>query len=316
MKTSLLFAAVLSLTLGVSACSDEELVNGGGKTSRNEGDAIKFGVTARDSRTYYGTGDDDDNWKIYWNYGTDKVRIFSNQVNNSNKSYDYTVASSYTEGADNGTYNESGTGTAGVLEESAEEGALKWGKGVDNEGRHHFYAIYPASQTYNVECVNYIDGNDATEKAIFKCPFKTEQTVEVASSATNSVYTATPDMEAQYMFAALDAVRKGSKATDDQLAFAMSPVMTALDVVITRSTDDWSSVPTYITSVEFEVPIPTSMANESAFYECLSANGNAHNLCDKNGAAYTDWSADAKFSCFFVTLLPLHLAELYSVIMS
>lgn len=305
LNTSILLAALLSLTFSLTACTDDELTN---SNAHAEGDVIQFGATARDSRAYYGTGEGKDNWTIYWNLdGSDAVRIFSDQT--KQKNYDYRLAQSYTPTWNDkgptgeGTYKFEGTGTTGILEAVKDDGALTWNTGIGETGLHHFYAVYPGSKdkAYNVEAVKFTELKAAesgesynAETVLFKCPFQTEQTVTVESTATEKttsdaegnstttkVYASKPEMKQQYMFSALDGNRT-SQDKNEVLGFQLRPVMTTVDVVITAT----SNYNVTVTGIDFEAPILKSMA-DGAFYWLKYSNGQTEELADKDGNSKT-----------------------------
>lgn len=304
MKNSILLAAALGLTLGLGACSDDDVVKGG---TAKVGDEVNFTVGLnKDSRTYYFDEDGKGkSWQLSWEYGKDKIRVFSNQGTSSNKSTegyyaDYTVD----------TYNNNvEPNTEAQLVHDAE--AMKWGEGLmqttdgrEVEGYHHFYAAYPGGDDSKITCVKYQLWTEWSneEKAVFRFPFNRDQTVTVEATATGSStdaagttykeYKAKPDTKAQYMLGSTDGYRG---LTHSGMDFQMKPLMTTLDVVIQNKSNATKTAS--VMGLVVKAKLPQKMVDDQAFHYatyCAMSGGfnkQGSGLCDKDGTLFTSWTA-------------------------
>lgn len=287
MKKNILLAATLGLTLGLGACSDDDIANGGAAA---EGDEIKFTAGLRDSRTIYqdAVSKTDSEWQLLWQYGKDTVRVFSQQT--EEKQADY-VINPYSSGSGE-------TGFQGRLDNGVTgQTPLKWTKGLNDQGLHHFYSVYPASKAHDIQVAKYITyETDNQEAAIFKCPFSYDQKVTVASTATDGTdtdgqasksYKSTPDTKAQYMFANIEGERKTMLYHN----FYYHPVMTTLDVVITNKTNQKTAT---IMGLTVKAKLPKQMASDGYFYYRVYSNQNwstqppyGNGLCNDKGYLYS-----------------------------
>ncbi len=259
MKITSLFAAALLVAAGVSSCSDD---NGLQHTPAAVGDAINFGVGSVGTRTTYGTGEGEDQWQLYWNYDADSVRLFSNEANGSGA--DYAVKEDA---------NHSGDKKWGVL--AAREGnQMTWGQGKGENGEHTFYATYPGSAAYNLSVEKYGD-----DFAVFKCPINRSQKVNLGAK-TNGNYSTTADMREAFMVASAT----GNRKTTDKILFNFSPIMTTLEVTVSRSSSDNTNTTCAITGLQVIANVPEEAANSDYFYyKVPSTQNGVAGLCDQNG---------------------------------
>lgn len=259
MKITSLFAAALLVAAGVSSCSDD---NGLQHTPAAVGDAINFGVGSVGTRTTYGTGDGEDQWQLYWNYDADSVRLFSNEANGSGA--DYAVK------ADE---QHSGDKKWGVL--AAREGnQMTWGQGKGETGEHTFYATYPGSAAYDLSVQKYGD-----DFAVFKCPINRSQKVNLGTK-TDGNYSTTADMREAFMVASAT----GNRKTTDKILFNFSPIMTTLEVTVSRSSADNTNTTCTLTGLQVIANVPEEAANSDYFYyKVPSSKDGEAGLCDENG---------------------------------
>ena len=259
MKITSLFAAALLVAAGVSSCSDD---NGLQHTPAAVGDAINFGVGSVGTRTTYGTGDGEDQWQLYWNYDADSVRLFSNEANGSGA--DYAVKEDA---------NHSGDKKWGVL--AAREGnQMTWGQGKGENGEHTFYATYPGSAAYDLSVQKYGD-----DFAVFKCPINRSQKVNLGAK-TDGNYSTTADMREAFMVASAT----GNRKTTDKILFNFSPIMTTLEVTVSRSSSDNTNTTCTLTGLQVIANVPEEAANSDYFYyKVPSSKDGEAGLCDENG---------------------------------
>lgn len=259
MKITSLFAAAVLLAAGVSSCSDD---NGLQHTSAAVGDAINFGVGSTGTRTTYGTGEGEDQWQLYWDYATDSVRLFSNEANGSGAAYSVKEDAAH-----------SGDKKWGVL--AAREGnQMTWGQGKGETGEHTFYATYPGSSSYDLSVEKYGDNF-----AVFKCPINRSQVVKLGEKKDGN-YSTTADMREAFMVASAT----GNRKTTDKILFNFSPIMTTLEVTISRSSSDNINTTCHVTGLQVIANVPEEAANSDYFYyKVPAATGVDAGLCDQNG---------------------------------
>ena len=259
MKITSLFAAALLVAAGVSSCSDD---NGLQHTPAAVGDAINFGVGSVGTRTTYGTGDGEDQWQLYWNYDADSVRLFSNEANGSGA--DYAVKEDA---------NHANDKKWGVL--AAREGnQMTWGQGKGETGEHTFYATYPGSAAYDLSVQKYGD-----DFAVFKCPINRSQKVNLGTK-TDGNYSTTADMREAFMVASAT----GNRKTTDKILFKFSPIMTTLEVTVSRSSADNTNTTCTLTGLQVIANVPEESANSDYFYyKVPSSKDGEAGLCDENG---------------------------------
>ncbi len=262
MKITSLFAAALLVAAGVSSCSDD---NGLQHTPAAVGDAINFGVGAFDTRTSYGTGEGEDQWQLYWNHSTDIVRLFCNEAQQGSGT-DYVVVEDP---------NHTGDNKWGALEARTDGKQMKWGEGKDADGTHTFYAAYPGSDDQHISVEKYADNY-----AIFKCPINRSQKVELGEKNSDGNYSTTADMREAFMVASAT----GNRKTTEQITFHFKPIMTTLEVTISRSSSDNTNTSCTISGLNVIASVPEEAANSDYFfYKVPSASGVVAGLCDVNG---------------------------------
>ncbi len=261
MKITSLFAAALLVAAGVSSCSDD---NGLQHTPAAVGDAINFGVGAFDTRTSYGTGEGEDQWQLYWNHSNDIVRLFCNEAQQGSGT-DYAVVEDPKHTGDN---------KWGALKARNDGSQMKWGQGKGADGTHTFYAAYPGSDDQHISVEKYADNY-----AIFKCPINRSQKVKLGEK-TDGNYSTTADMREAFMVASAT----GNRKTTEQITFHFKPIMTTLEVTISRSSSDNTNTSCTISGLNVIASVPEEAANSDYFYyKVPSASGVDAGLCDANG---------------------------------
>ena len=278
MKITSLFAAALLVAAGVSSCSDD---NGLQHTPAAVGDAINFGVGSVGTRTTYGTGDGEDQWQLYWNYDADSVRLFSNEANGSGA--DYAVKEDA---------NHANDKKWGVL--AAREGnQMTWGQGKGETGEHTFYATYPGSAAYDLSVQKYGD-----DFAVFKCPINRSQKVNLGTK-TDGNYSTTADMREAFMVASAT----GNRKTTDKILFKFSPIMTTLEVTVSRSSADNTNTTCTLTGLQVIANVPEEAANSDYFYyKVPSSKDGEAGLCDENGTLQDNTKSTSATTTTFVDI--------------
>ncbi len=262
MKITSLFAAALLVAAGVSSCSDD---NGLQHTPAAVGDAINFGVGAFDTRTSYGTGEGEDQWQLYWNHSNDTVRLFCNEAQQGSGT-DYAVVEDP---------NHTGDKKWGALKARTDGQQMKWGEGQGADGTHTFYAAYPGSDDQHISVEKYEEGY-----AIFKCPINRSQKVELGEKSSDGNYSTTADMREAFMVASAT----GNRKTTEQITFHFKPIMTTLEVTISRSSNDQTNTSCTISGLNVIASVPEEAANSDYFYyKVPSASDVDAGLCDANG---------------------------------
>ncbi len=268
MKITSLFAAALLIAAGVSGCSDD---NGLQHTPAAVGDAINFGVGASSTRTTYGTGEGADQWQLYWNHNADTVRLFCNQAQQGSGT-DYLVVED--------AKSHAGDKKWGLLQPRTDGSQMKWGDGIGEEGKHVFYAAYPGSQNLNLSVEKYADNY-----AVFKCPINRSQSVtlnEDVSTESNKKYTTTADMREAFMVASAT----GNRKTTEQITFQFKPIMTTLEVTVSRDASDNTNSQCTVTGLQIIANVPEHAANADYFYykvPAADASSETAGLCEADG---------------------------------
>ncbi len=264
MKITSLFAAALLVAAGVSSCSDD---NGLQHTPAAVGDAINFGVGAFDTRTSYGTGEGEDQWQLYWNHSTDIVRLFCNEAQQGSGTDYVVVEDPKHTGEDKNKW--------GALKARTDGQQMKWGEGKETDGTHTFYAAYPGNNDQHISVEKYADNY-----AIFKCPINRSQKVELGEKNSEGNYSTTADMREAFMVASAT----GNRKTTEQITFHFKPIMTTLEVTISRSSSDNTNTSCTISGLNVIASVPEEAANSDYFYyKVPSASGVDAGLCDANG---------------------------------
>ncbi|MBQ8581989.1 MAG: hypothetical protein IJ478_07910 [Alistipes sp.] len=197
MKRYILFW-MATVALVLSSCTKDET----GEENPIGGNEINFGMV--DTRTIYGTQQDDKSWPVYWSAG-DQIKIYCAQTPQGSA-----------------VYATDGDGTSPSANISkTDDYPLTWNEqgGVD----HTFYAIYPASDKITVD-----------ENGIANFPINRNQKATVTTTnGYDGNVTAAADMTNQYMVATT-AVNP-AELSDGTVWLGFKPIMTTLDVVITAA---------------------------------------------------------------------------------
>lgn len=230
--------ALIAVVLFATACQDDELVPSPNNKPAEIGDEIVFGGRAGfengnpDSRTVYsGEIYQVGNVKferIDWTEG-DKIEIYSPEAANGPTSH-YQI-NNWSSG------NEDEQSDYTYLTREGDSG-LQWGTGSDEEGTHHFYAMYPSSKMFDANSESNVASGVKMEGTIVKgiIPIKQDPIKVVTTKVTdaNGKETGAENIEAQpnmnfaYMVARSTATReKGSV----DLTFV--PIVTAVKVTMT-----------------------------------------------------------------------------------
>lgn len=230
--------ALIAVVLFATACQDDELVPSPNNKPAEIGDEIVFGGRAGfengnpDSRTVYsGEIYQVDNVKferIDWTEG-DKIEIYSPEAANGPTSH-YQI-NNWSSG------NEDDQSDYTYLTREGDSG-LQWGTGSDEEGTHHFYAMYPSSKMFDANSESNVASGVKMEGTIVKgiIPIKQDPIKVVTTKVTDANgketgaenIEALPNMNFAYMVARSTATReKGSV----DLTFV--PIVTAVKVTMT-----------------------------------------------------------------------------------
>ena len=230
--------ALIAVVLFATACQDDDLVSVPSNKPAAIGDEIVFGGRAGfengnpDSRTVYsGEIYQVGNVKferIDWTEG-DKIEIYSPEAANGPTSH-YQI-NNWSSG------NEDEQSDYTYLTREGDSG-LQWGTGSDEEGTHHFYAMYPSSKMFDANSESNVASGVKMEGTIVKgiIPIKQDPINVVTTKVTdaNGKETGAENIEAQpnmnfaYMVARSTATR-GKGSVD--LTFV--PIVTAVKVTMT-----------------------------------------------------------------------------------
>ena len=230
--------ALIAAVLFTTACQDDELVSSTNQQPAAIGDEIVFGGRAGfensdpNSRTVYSDEiyEIEENGKkikferIDWIEG-DKIEIYSpDAANGPTSHYRITGFVSGDESENDGTNK--GEDYAYLLREG--DSGLQWAEGIDDEGTHRFYAMYPSSKMFdpnsesNVAKGVYMDGSIVKGIVpIEQNPISVEQ--EEIDGVTH--YVAKPNMNYAYMVA-----KSTAKRTDASVSLSFVPIVTAVKV--------------------------------------------------------------------------------------
>lgn len=288
MKHFILPAMALALTLGLASCSDDTDEKNGAKV----GDTISFGISALDTRTHYGT-DGEEQWKIFWDFATDKVRIFSRDAYSGSAAPTDRSTSSC---AYSLTENSEKTNHAWLVPVT-DGSQLKWGEGSGEKHENVFYAAYPSDNT-NIKLVSHESSKDSY--AVFALPLNTKQDVTV-SSGYNENATLTPNLSNQYMLA-----RTKASLTTSTITFHFLPLMTALECSVKRTGQDSQQAATRTLTVDKIIvssEVPTAClddAGTSFYYKVATQKTQSsvttypdNGICQSDGTLVTS-SSDNK----------------------
>ena len=230
--------ALIAAVLFTTACQDDELVSSTNQQPAAIGDEIVFGGRAGfensdpNSRTVYSDEiyEIEENGKkikferIDWIEG-DKIEIYSpDAANGPTSHYRITGFVSGDESENDGTNK--GEDYAYLIREG--NSGLQWAEGIDDEGTHRFYAMYPSSKMFdpnsesNVAKGVYMDGSIVKGIVpIEQNPISVEQ--EEIDGVTH--YVAKPNMNYAYMVA-----KSTAKRTDASVSLSFVPIVTAVKV--------------------------------------------------------------------------------------
>lgn len=230
--------ALIAAVLFTTACQDDELVSSTNQQPAAIGDEIVFGGRAGfensdpNSRTIYSDEiyEIEENGKkikferIDWIEG-DKIEIYSpDAANGPTSHYRITGFVSGDESENDGTNK--GEDYAYLLREG--DSGLQWAEGIDDEGTHRFYAMYPSSKMFdpnsesNVAKGVYMDGSIVKGIVpIEQNPISVEQ--EEIDGVTH--YVAKPNMNYAYMVA-----KSTAKRTDASVSLSFVPIVTAVKI--------------------------------------------------------------------------------------
>ena len=232
MKKFKLIYTLLAVTLFVTACSDEELINEG-RVPAADGSEIIFGGRAGfenndpKGRTIYTgelyTYDSKDFERIDWITG-DKIEIYSPEASNGPSAhYNITGFTSGDESEQDGTNK----GSDYAYLERQGESSLQW----NGDGNHTFYAMYPSSTMFNK--VNE-DGSVITveqgiklDGSVVNGTVPTSQSGTVTEDPENpGNYIITPNMNYAYMVAKTTA----NRIDNPNVGLSFVPIVTAVEI--------------------------------------------------------------------------------------
>lgn len=239
MKKFKLIYALLAVTLFVTACNDEELINQG-QVPAADGSEIIFGSRAGfensdpKGRTIYSgkvyTYDGKDFERIDWIDG-DMIEIYSPEASNGPSAH-YKVTSITTGDENNGT---TGKGSDYAYLERLGESALQW----NGDDDHNFYAMYPSSQMFaDMEGITVPQGlsMNADSKVLVNGVIPVSQDGKITPDGKGN-YTIAPNMKYAYMVAKTKADR-----SDESVGLSFVPIVTALEIEMSVPADSKKGV--------------------------------------------------------------------------
>ncbi len=172
----------------------------------------------------------------------------------------------------------------GALKARTDGQQMKWGEGKGTDGTHTFYAAYPGANDQHISVQSYADNY-----AIFKCPINRSQTVELGEKNSDGNYSTTADMREAFMVASAT----GNRKTTEQITFHFKPIMTTLEVTISRSSSDNTNTSCTVSGLNVIASVPEEAANSDYFYyKVPSASGVDAGLCDANGTLEDNTKSD------------------------
>ena len=239
---------VLAMATMFCGCSKDDIENLNSNTDAKG--AINFSIGT--TRTQY---DSDDAWQLEWVSG-DQIYIYSPQAlkqaeaekylngdyslkngNGSGTTGTYSVTPiENTIGKNESPSNPNGYTTNNLGSLTAADNPLYWSAGDATDGRHDFYAAYPANSNVTA----------CTKEGIITFKYNTNQVCKVGSDdvvAAGTTVVAKPDMTNAYMVAATSA----PNITDTSIDLKFKPIMTTLD--ITAQGADISTVQIDVTGI-------------------------------------------------------------------
>lgn len=250
--------ALMTVVLFATACQDDELIQQPNNPA-TIGDEIVFGGRAGfensdpGSRTVYSEKfyEIEENGKkikferIDWIEG-DKIEIYSpDAANGPTSHYQVTGFVSGDESEDDGTNK--GEDYATLIREGSS--GLQWAKGIDDEGTHRFYAMYPSSKMFDPNSESNVAKGIYMDGSIVKGIVPIEQnpiSVEPVEKDGVTHYVAKPNMNYAYMVA-----KSTAKRADGSVSLSFVPIVTAVKVEL--------SLPTSTTNEDGITTIPKTV---------------------------------------------------------
>lgn len=235
--------ALMTVVLFATACQDDELIQQPNNPA-TIGDEIVFGGRAGfensdpGSRTVYSEKfyEIEENGKkikferIDWIEG-DKIEIYSpDAANGPTSHYQVTGFVSGDESEDDGTNK--GEDYATLIREGSS--GLQWAKGIDDEGTHRFYAMYPSSKMFDPNSESNVAKGIYMDGSIVKGIVPIEQnpiSVEPVEKDGVTHYVAKPNMNYAYMVA-----KSTAKRADGSVSLSFVPIVTAVKVELSLPT--------------------------------------------------------------------------------
>ena len=236
--------ALIAAVLFTTACQDDELVSSTIQQPAAIGDEIVFGGRAGfensdpNSRTVYSDEiyEIEENGKkikferIDWIEG-DKIEIYSpDAANGPTSHYRITGFVSGDESENDGTNK--GEDYAYLIREG--NSGLQWAEGIDDEGTHRFYAMYPSSKMFDPNSESNVAKGVYMDGSIVKGIVPIEQNpikVDTILSGNIYKYVAKPNMDFAYMVA-----KNTAKRTDGAVNLSFVPIVTAVKVELSLPT--------------------------------------------------------------------------------
>ena len=223
--------ALIAVVLFTTACQDDELVPSPNNKPAEIGDEIVFGGRAGfengnpDSRTVY-SGEiyqvgNVKFEKIDWTEG-DKIEIYSPDAANELTSH-YQIN-------DWSSEKEDEQSDYTYLTREGDTG-LQWGAGIDDEGTHRFYAMYPSSKMFDPTTESNVAKGVMMDGSVVKGIVPIEQSpISIEPTTVDGVdhYEAKPNMNFAYMVA-----KSRAKRGDGFVNLSFVPIVTAVKVTLT-----------------------------------------------------------------------------------
>ena len=246
-----LCAAMAIFMLG--SCSDEQIVEGNG--GRPTGNGIVFGAStgyagAPGSKTAYGdVSADGSSQEILWVAG-DRVDVYSPSSPSMTKA-EYEIGGIGLDTGDDGH---------GYLAAIEGRNGLQWDKGSTTQD---FYAVYPskASMTNQTIANEYVSFENGVLRGFI--PVNQQHTITKTGEGT---YTATPNMDWQYMVAETENFDVPQDGTDGGVTLNFKPIVTTLEITIVGN---GSQLP--LSQLNVEAPEGTVIMGQ---FECDLVDGN------------------------------------------
>ena len=228
--------ALIAVVLFATACQDDDLVSVPSNKPAAIGDEIVFGGRAGfengnpDSRTVYSgvtyTVEQEDGTvlkfeRIDWTEG-DKIEIYSPDAANGPTSH-YQISNWESE-------NEDAKSDYSYLTRE-DNSSLQWGEGIEGDGTHRFYAMYPSSKMFDPNSESNVAKGVMMDRSVVKGIVPIEQSpISVETTTVDGVahYEAKPNMNFAYMVA-----KSRAKRGDGSVNLSFVPIVTAVKVTLT-----------------------------------------------------------------------------------